>query len=96
MIPTRPTDQLRKLTMKNDLEQSLQDLSLDFLKLKIVTLKEQIAQYEMKWNMTYHEFEKRSVDMPNGFSEDMEHEYYNWGEKMALLEHYHQYCQNSK
>lgn len=88
MNSSQLTEQLFRITNKNDLEQSLQVLLPDFLKLKIFFLKHQIAQYEMKWNMTYLEFEKQSVDMPNGFSQEVEQEYYDWGEKTALLEHY--------
>ena len=88
MLSEQLTEQILKLTDKKDLEQSLKVLLPEFYKLKIYFLKSQIAQYEMKWNMTYKEFEKKSVEMPDGFSYEVEQEYYNWGEKIALVELY--------
>ena len=60
----------------------------EYIKLKIYFLKHQIAQYEMKWNMNYFEFEQKSAEMLKGFTQEIEQEYYDWGEKVALLEHY--------
>ncbi len=88
MVSTQLTDQLFKLTNKKDLEQSLSTLLPEFIKLKIYFVKHQIAQFEMKWNMTYLEFEKNSTNMQDGFSYEIEQEYYDWGEKVALLQHY--------
>lgn len=88
MVSTQLTDQLFKLTNKKDLEQSLSTLLPEFIKLKIYFVKHQIAQFEMKWNMTYQEFEKNSTNMKDGFSYEFEQEYYDWGEKVALLQHY--------
>ncbi len=88
MIAVELSEQIFSLTKKNDLEQSIKVVFPEFLRLKIYFLKHQIAQYEMKWNMTYQEFEKNSVKMPNGFSQEIEQEYYDWGEKVALMLHY--------
>ena len=88
MVSTQLTNQLFQLTNKKDLEQSLNTLLPEYIKLKIYFVKHQIAQFEMKWNMTYQEFEKKSTKMDEGFSFDVEQEYYEWGEKVALLHHY--------
>ena len=88
MITAELSEQIFKLTKKKDLEQSIKVIFPEYLKLKIYFLKHQIAQYEMKWNMTYERFEKKSIEMPNGFSQEIEQEYYDWGEKMALMQHY--------
>ena len=88
MVSTQLTKQLYLLTDNKDLEQSLKMLLPDYIKLKIYFIKHQIAQFEMKWNMTYNEFEKKSADIPDGFSYESEQEYYEWGEKAALLLHY--------
>ena len=42
----------------------------------------------MKWNMTYEEFEKKSIHIEDGFSYEVEQEYYDWGEKVALMQYY--------
>ena len=88
MVSTQLTNQLFQLTDKKDLEQSLNTLLPEYIKLKIYFVKHQIAQFEMKWNMTYKEFEKKSVKTQDGFSYEVEQEYYEWGEKVALLQHY--------
>jgi len=82
------TDKLLQLTKQSDPETALQALIPEFLKLKIFFLKSQIAQYELRWGMSYEEFEKKSVEMPNGFTLAIEQEYYEWGEKEALLKFY--------
>lgn len=79
MLSNQLTKQLFLLTDKEDLEQSLKMLLPDYIKLKIYFIKQQIAQFEMKWNMTYTEFEEKSKDTPYGFSYELEQEYYKWG-----------------
>lgn len=88
MLTAQLSEQIYKLTDKKDLQDGLMVLVPEYLKLRIFFLKQQIAQYEMKWNMTYEEFEKNSVNMPNGFDYETEQEYYAWGEKIALVLHY--------
>ncbi len=88
MISTHLTEKILKLTNAADLEQSLKMLLPEFLKLKIYFTKQQIAQYEMKWNMSYEEFEQKSTEMPDSFTFEVEQEYYDWGEKVALVQHY--------
>lgn len=88
MIATELSKQLFKLTEKKDFESGLKVILPEYLKLRIYFLKQQIAQFEMKWNLTYEEFEKKSVEMPEGFAFETEQEYYEWGEKVALVQHY--------
>ena len=88
MIATQLSEQLFNLTKKKDSEQAIKVILPEYLKLKIFFIKQQIAQYEMKWNMTYDEFEKESIKMPNGSSYEIEQEYYEWGEKVALVQHF--------
>ena len=70
------------------MEQALNVLLPDYFSLKIFYIQQEILRYEYKWNMTYSEFEKKSTTMPNGFTYELEKEYYDWGEKVALLEYY--------
>ncbi len=88
MIASKLSKQIFNITKKSDLEQSLKMIFPEYLKLKIYFIKFQIAQFEMKWNMTYEEFEEKTEEIPNAFSQKTEEEYYEWGEKMALLKHY--------
>ena len=77
-----------QITEKNNMEQALKVLLDEYLSLKIFYIRQEILHYEYKWNMTYSEFEKRSTEIPNGFNYEIEKEYYDWGEKIALLEYY--------
>jgi len=77
-----------QITEKKDMEQALNALLDEYYSLKIFYIRQEILRYEYKWNMTYGEFEKKSVEIPNGFTFELEKEYYDWGEKIALLEYY--------
>ncbi len=88
MISAIIKDTIYKITENKNLEQSLQVLLPDYLQLKLFFLKQEIFRYEMKWNMSYAEFEKTSCKRIDGFSSEIEQEYYEWGEKVALLQYY--------
>ena len=47
----------------------------------------EITQFEIRWKMTYQEFEKESIENENRFTFEMEKDYYVWSEKLALLTH---------
>ena len=70
------------------LSKLLSTLLQEYYSLKIFYIRQEILRYEYKWNMSYAEFEKKSFDMANGFTYEVEKEYYDWGEKVALLEYY--------
>jgi hypothetical protein len=80
-----------QITEKTDMEQALNKLVDEYFSLKIFYIRQEILHYEYKWNMTYTEFEKKSTEMGNGFSFEIEKEYYDWGEKVALLEYYQKF-----
>jgi len=42
----------------------------------------------MRWNMSYEEFENPVAEETIDFTFDTEKEYYDWGEKVALLKYY--------
>lgn len=88
MISTTINDRLFQLTAKKDIEQSILSILPEYINLKIYYIKQEILRYETKWNMTYSEFEAHSKELPDGFSFEVEQEYYDWGEKAALLEYY--------
>ncbi len=80
-----------QITEKTDMEQALNALLDEYFSLKIFYIRQEILHYEYKWNMTYNEFEKKSVEMEKGFTYDLEKDYYDWGEKVALLEYYQKF-----
>ncbi len=88
MITTTINDRLFQLTAKHDIEQSIMSILPEYINLKIFYIRQEILRYETKWNMTYSEFEVLSKELPDGFSFEMEQEYYDWGEKVALLDHF--------
>ena len=88
MISTAITNQLFKLTDTRDIEKSIQSLLPEYINLKIFFLKQEISRFEMKWNMTYQDFENKSKNGEDGFTFETEQEYYDWGEKVALLQHF--------
>jgi len=88
MALTEVQDKIFQLTEQTDLSRALTVLLTDYFALKVFYLRQEILRYEYKWNMTYFDFEKKSIDLPNGFSYELEKEYYDWGEKVALLEYY--------
>lgn len=88
MVSAAINERLFRLTAKEDIEQSIMSILPEYINLKIYYIKQEILRYETKWNMTYVEFESRSTDFADGFSYEVEQEYYDWGEKVALLEYY--------
>jgi hypothetical protein len=88
MISTAITNQLYKLTDTRDIEKSIQSLVPEYINLKIFFLKQEISLFEMKWNMTYQDFENKSKNDADGFTFETEQEYYDWGEKVALLQYF--------
>lgn len=88
MVSATINDRLFRLTAKKDIEQSILSILPEYINLKIYYIRQEILRYETKWNMTYKEFESKSTELPDGFSQELEQEYYDWGEKVALLEYY--------
>ena len=76
------------ITGQEDINKAFNELIEDYIKAKIFQLKIQLTQIEIKWGMTYEEFEKESVNFPNGSSYEIEQEYYKWGEIVTELDHF--------
>lgn len=76
------------ITGQEDINKAFNELIEDYIKAKIFQLKIQLTQMELKWGMSYEEFEKESINFPNGSSYEIEQEYYNWGEIVTELEHF--------
>ncbi len=78
----------KKLTGVSELNMAMEQLVVDYLYTKKFMLKTQISKFEAKWNLTYHEFEKESANWENGFSYEIEQEYYEWGALVSELEYF--------
>ncbi len=76
------------ITGQNDINKAFQELIKDYVQAKIFQLRVQITQLELKWGLSYEEFEKESVKWENGSSYEIEQEYYQWGEYISELDHF--------
>ena len=76
------------ITGHSDINVAFSELIKDYIHSKEFQLKVQNAQYEIKWGLTYNEFEKESAKWENGSSYEIEQEYYNWGEIISELQHF--------
>ena len=76
------------ITGKKDINIAVNELMKDYILAKVFQLKVQNTQFEIKWGLTYNEFEKESSKWENGSSYEIEQEYYNWGETITELEHF--------
>lgn len=76
------------ITGQNDINQAFHELVNDYFQAKIFQLKVQITQLELKWGLSYEEFEKESINWDKGASYEIEQEYYHWGELLTELEHF--------
>lgn len=77
-----------KLTGQNDVNKALQELIIDYIRAKEFQLSVQNTQYEIKWGLSYNDFETESAKWENGSSYEIEQEYYNWGEVITELAHF--------
>jgi len=76
------------ITGKQDINIAVHELIKDYILAKVFQLKVQNTQFEIKWGLTYNEFEQESSKWKNGASYEIEQEYYNWGEVITELEHF--------
>ncbi|GEM_PF-6171641 len=88
MLNTEIIEKICLLTGENNAEKALEFIVVDYLSLKIEQLQNKISFFESKWKMNYEEFEKKSVEMSDGFSYTTEKEYLEWGETVAALKYY--------
>ena len=83
-----------KLTGQNDVNKALQELIIDYIRAKEFQLSVQNTQYEIKWRLSYSDFETESAKWENGASYEIEQEYYNWREIISELAHLKIYQKN--
>jgi hypothetical protein len=79
---------LEEITSLSDINLAFNKLMTDFLYAKIFQLKVQNAEFEIKWGLTFDEFETESGQWENAAEYELEQEYYNWAEIITELQHY--------
>lgn len=77
-----------EITQANTFNLALDIVFKDYLKYKLYYLKNENNRYEMKWGMSFDEFEKKSPQMPNGTSYEVEQEYYEWEAVITELDYF--------
>ncbi len=80
--------QIMDFTKATNFDNALDIVFKDYVRYKLYYLKNENNRYEIKWNMTFYEFEKKSPAMENGMSFDTEQEYYQWEAVVTELEYF--------
>lgn len=79
--------QIINLTNETDFDNALGVVFKDYIRYKLYYLRSENNRLETKWGMTFDEFEKKSPEMEDGMSFDMEQAYYQWEAIITELEH---------
>lgn len=77
-----------EFTQEENLEKALDIVFNDYLHCKLYYLENENNIYEIKWKMSFVEFEKKLAEMQNGMSYEMEQEYYQWEGIVTELEYF--------
>jgi len=86
MVTTK--EQIVEFTQAESLDNALDIVFKDYIKYKLYYLKNENNRYEIKWGMSFDEFEEKSPSFPNGVSYELEQEYYQWEAVITELEHF--------
>jgi len=82
---------LTQVTETPDLETALWKVLLDYIELKIASLKERTIEFENKWGMTFEEFSERfeagTLDQ-NSYEYEVESDFWEWEKAETLRDHY--------
>jgi len=82
---------LTKATQTPDLETALWKVLSEYVELKSKALREQIAQFEQKWGMSFEEFSRRCQEgtlQTDPYSWEVEQDSWAWEKAVTLLRHY--------
>lgn len=80
--------QIMDFTKATNFDNALDIIFKDYVRYKLYYLKNENNRYEIKWNMTFNEFEKKSPEMEGGMSYETEQEYYQWEAVITELEYF--------
>ena len=82
---------LTKATQTPDLETALWKVLLEYVELKREALREQITQFEGKWEMSFEEFSRLCREgalQADPYSWEVEQDFWAWEQAVTLLRHY--------
>lgn len=80
--------QILEFTQAGTFNDALDIVFKDYIRYKLYYLKNEKNKYETKWDMPFLEFEKKSPDLPNGMSYEIEQEYYKWEAVITELDYF--------
>ena len=80
--------EIMDFTKAENFDNALDIIFKDYIRYKLYYLKNENNRYEIKWNMTFNEFEKKSMKMVEGMSYETEQEYYQWEAVITELEYF--------
>jgi len=78
MESTAIQQKIVEFTQADTFNHALDIVFKDYVKYKLYYLKNENNRYEIKWGMSFDEFEKKTPEIPNGTSYEIEQEYYQW------------------
>jgi len=82
---------LTKAAQTPDLETALWKVLLEYVELKREALREQVAQFEGKWEMSFEEFSRQCREgslQADPYSWEVEQDFWAWEQAVTLLRHY--------
>lgn len=90
-ISPRAGDLLTRVAETPDLETALWKVLSDYIELKIQSLRDEIRQFETKWEMSFAEFSEKFGDgslAVDPYTYDVESDFWAWEQATTLLQHY--------
>ncbi len=80
--------QIMDFTKATNFDNALDIVFKDYIRYKLYYLKNENNRNEIKWGMTFDDFEKKSPNMQKGMSYETEQEYYQWEAVITELEYF--------
>lgn len=80
--------QILDFTQADSLNNAIDIVFKDYIKYKLYYLKNENNRLEVKWNMSFEEFENKSTEFSNGSSYEIEQEYYQWEAIITELDYF--------
>lgn len=86
MVTTQ--EQIVEFTQAKTFNNALDIVFKDYVRYKLYYLKNENNRYEIKWGISFVEFEEKSPNFPNGSSYELEQEYYQWEAVTTELDYF--------
>ena len=82
---------LTELAEVPDIGMALRKVLYEYLELKCKALKERIAAFEAKWDMSFDEFSRKCAEgtlAEDAYSYEVERDFWEWEQAVTLQSHY--------